>query len=728
MPTKDPLNKWAKDDGKEVYTKKGNLDSLSIEDALDAGQTNISDKIKKLKNDLNKPTKSGKDRFNIAKELAAATKELQKARQESQKIRRSRQATEPLQKELLARLNLINAELEKRKGKQKAALDTALNDTGLESKIKDLLKEVVSNNFDTAILSNKISAINEAQSSLPKFLNLGFKAISQDIKDQDIAQKEAYAKIAAQNAQVRDMFKRTGNTILSGVGKLSMSILDRVSVKGYSVGVGAGAKGYSVGDGIRAIGAGAKGIKRAYTGVKEASHSVVNTYLKAKTFLEERSDAKQSMANNSEKKDSFTSEFKKYAERTSFFNRRLLRASEKIANKKDSTSSLFGSMLSSITSFFGPGGFLKTISSILTPIGGALALLSRVVGASAGVGLAGYLGFKAGEYLNEKFGLSDKLVQFAEFIRDKAIPSVVDTAKNVSNSVKSTYDTAVATTSQGIEKTVDFAKSTNTYKSVASTVGSGGSVVDIASSAAEGISRDSAALGSAAGSAVKSGLVSVGTKLSDVMGKYVTSSKNADVNGLVPSLQTNVSNMAKDYYEQTGKKLNINSGNRSNEEQSRLYKTLPKGMAAPPGSSLHNFGLALDVPTAQANELAKLGLLDKYGLSRPLMNAKVPEPWHLQPKGISLAAAKAGIYSGDAPINQTPVSRPQPVMSNEEAITVETNTIRQAQAMNSGSDNDSYVTTSPKETVSQNTKTSVMDIPLVDPSDGFLNALNLGVL
>ena len=738
MATKDPLGKWDKDDGKEVYTKKGLIDSLSAEAKLDNGQKSIAEKIQKLKKELNTPQKSGAKRVDIVKELSEASKSLAKAKKEAESLKRQGKSTEAVQRDLVSRLNLINKELASRKGKQKNDLSSALDSTGLDSKLKDLLRQVLSKSIDDRHLVASLNSINEDTAKLPLFIRNGFTQITKDNKDAEVSQQEAYNKILAQNAQIRDMFKRTGGSILSGLGKVGLGILDRL-----------GPKGMTIGGGVRNVGKGFKAVGRAYTGTKEAYHSVANTFIKTKTFLEERSAAKSSVSSVSKKSDgnkSQAAEIRKYADKTSVFNKRMLKATEKIANKKDGDSGMLGGMISSIMTFFSPGGFIKTISDLISPIGSVLGMLGRVVGGAAGVGLAGYLGFKAGEWLNEKFGLSDKLVAFAEFMRDKAIPAVVNTAESAHNGVKSAYNATVDYASRGIEtgvnavsKGVDTAKSgyefvknsittavtdSNTYKETSAAINSGGSPSSVLSSVASGVSNDAQALGSS----VKSGVVSLGSKLSDVLGKYVTTSGSADINGLQPSLQTNVSNMAKEYFEATGKKLDIVSGHRSNEKQAQLYRTLPKGQAAPPGRSLHNFGLALDVDKAQANELAKMGLLEKYGLTRPLLNAKIPEAWHLQPKGLSVAAAKAGIFSGEASVNQTPVPSAGAVTSNNEAIastSAEASMVSKATASTGTS---SASASSSKDTYGQNTKTSVNDIPLVDPSDGFLNALNVGVL
>ena len=74
--------------------------------------------------------------------------------------------------------------------------------------------------------------------------------------------------------------------------------------------------------------------------------------------------------------------------------------------------------------------------------------------------------------------------------------------------------------------------------------------------------------------------------------------------------------MARDYNQLTGgKTLQVNSAFRTPQEQANVDSgTNPK---AAPGMSLHNVGRALDIQSAQRNELEQLGLLAKYGF-RPL--------------------------------------------------------------------------------------------------------------
>lgn len=86
------------------------------------------------------------------------------------------------------------------------------------------------------------------------------------------------------------------------------------------------------------------------------------------------------------------------------------------------------------------------------------------------------------------------------------------------------------------------------------------------------------------------------------------------------------------------KSVLVNSANRSFAKQKTLYDAYirdPKRnpMAAKPGKSRHNFGIAIDIESDHANALAKAGLLEKYGFTRPLVNhPRKPEPWHLESK------------------------------------------------------------------------------------------------
>ena len=111
--------------------------------------------------------------------------------------------------------------------------------------------------------------------------------------------------------------------------------------------------------------------------------------------------------------------------------------------------------------------------------------------------------------------------------------------------------------------------------------------------------------------------------------QYVDLVGGATLEGMNPAMKKLFLGMAQEYGEATGKKIQVNSGYRTREQQEKEYRANPR-KAAKPGSSLHEFGLAVDISSATANELDKLGLMRKYGLTRPVGG----EPWHVEPAGI----------------------------------------------------------------------------------------------
>ena len=110
---------------------------------------------------------------------------------------------------------------------------------------------------------------------------------------------------------------------------------------------------------------------------------------------------------------------------------------------------------------------------------------------------------------------------------------------------------------------------------------------------------------------------------------FVTLGKNVKLDGVNPALLKNLKGMVQEYGETTGQKVPITSGARSTAEQEALYKKDPT-TAAKPGRSLHEFGLALDVDSKTLDKMDEMGLMKKYGFTRPVGG----EPWHMEPAGL----------------------------------------------------------------------------------------------
>lgn len=115
-------------------------------------------------------------------------------------------------------------------------------------------------------------------------------------------------------------------------------------------------------------------------------------------------------------------------------------------------------------------------------------------------------------------------------------------------------------------------------------------------------------------------------KISDL---FTLNTKEANVQNLNPDVLHNFKAMAAEYMDLFGEKIQINSGFRSFEEQEKLKKKYGKNAAAP-GASMHNYGFAVDIQSAQANKAIKAGLFDKYGFWRPVKH----ENWHVEASGI----------------------------------------------------------------------------------------------
>lgn len=110
------------------------------------------------------------------------------------------------------------------------------------------------------------------------------------------------------------------------------------------------------------------------------------------------------------------------------------------------------------------------------------------------------------------------------------------------------------------------------------------------------------------------------------------------VNGMNSDFVTRLAKMFSD-----NPKLSLTSGFRTRAEQEKLFREKP-GLAAPPGSSKHEKGLAADIgPPSEYAWISKN--FDKYGLSLPMPGK---EPWHVQPSGGVAGGAMAAADTSTA--------------------------------------------------------------------------------
>ena len=111
--------------------------------------------------------------------------------------------------------------------------------------------------------------------------------------------------------------------------------------------------------------------------------------------------------------------------------------------------------------------------------------------------------------------------------------------------------------------------------------------------------------------------------------KYVNlKDSSIDLAGMDPAVKKRLAAVAYEYYNNTGKKIQINSAFRDPKEQAALFAKYGSPRAARPGKSKHEVGLAVDMNSADANKATSMGLFDKYGFQRPISS----EPWHVEAK------------------------------------------------------------------------------------------------
>ena len=111
---------------------------------------------------------------------------------------------------------------------------------------------------------------------------------------------------------------------------------------------------------------------------------------------------------------------------------------------------------------------------------------------------------------------------------------------------------------------------------------------------------------------------------------FILDNMNIDTDDLDPTVRYNLKAMGWEYFQKHGKKMHLNSAFRSFAEQEKLFKTMGPDKAAVPGKSMHNYGLAADIDSADIATAKRDGLMKKYGFHTPVKG----EGWHIEPTGI----------------------------------------------------------------------------------------------
>jgi hypothetical protein len=204
-----------------------------------------------------------------------------------------------------------------------------------------------------------------------------------------------------------------------------------------------------------------------------------------------------------------------------------------------------------------------------------------------------------------------------------------------------------------------------------------------------------------------------------IKGKGFKLSGGVNYQGVNSGVKKNFEEMAAEYKQKTGKDILITSGYRSSEEQARLYASKPKGMAAKPGRSMHEYGMAIDIDPSNANDLANMGLLSKYGFDRPYLYNR-GETWHIEPVGLNKdAIMKAGYQNTQAATakTSTPSTQSSGVSKKPTATDMATDGV-DTQTLEADKEEDSVAAALDKKTYSSPTVSNPKAVSVdIKPSD-----------
>lgn len=346
---------------------------------------------------------------------------------------------------------------------------------------------------------------------------------------------------------------------------------------------------------------------------------------------------------------------------------KLIRAVEKLSKSRSRKSQSGGMDISSIlaagpvvskaikaiSAVLGAGAGVA-IKSLLPSIAKYAPRLAALAGPALAVVASAYAGWEVGSKLYDNY--STEIID--------AIDSVIGTATDIVDGIKSKYDWLVGILKNPAEKLKSagtklsdwwdsnpisrgYNKITGSASKAATAVSekvgqAKGAVVSGAKTVGSTIASKTSDVGSGVAAAASKVVDKVSTAasgaktyVSDSVGKlFSTNHANVDFDNLDPGAKSSFDSMAKEYRSMGGTKpLSIESARRSTEKQAKLYAANPK-VAAKPGRSLHERGKALDIDRATAGELESMGLLSKYGFARDVKG----EPWHISYRGQSAAA------------------------------------------------------------------------------------------
>jgi hypothetical protein len=180
-------------------------------------------------------------------------------------------------------------------------------------------------------------------------------------------------------------------------------------------------------------------------------------------------------------------------------------------------------------------------------------------------------------------------------------------------------------------------------------------IVSSASSSAGNVSKEMSQAMDSALASFKGKYIQMGNSIGEFAGmKGQHPGATQGLKKLNPEFANAINSATLDYKNETGKQVPLGDSYRSIAAQIQARKNKP-GLAAKPGRSMHNYGLAVDINSAEANKMSSDGTLGKYGLYRPMSY----EPWHVEPiftKGKHTQIANEGMAQLKASGQQVPAA------------------------------------------------------------------------
>jgi len=285
-------------------------------------------------------------------------------------------------------------------------------------------------------------------------------------------------------------------------------------------------------------------------------------------------------------------------------------------------------------------------------LGDKVGAISNKIGEKLGTGL-----FDAKELVGKKFGeFGDKISSMSTAVGDKfsEMGTAVGTKfSDMKDSVMGTFSRV----GEGFKDSKDYLK-----EKLDSFLPSGQDIMGVLKGILGGLM--------AAGTAVTAFVVNTATKAKETLAnagktagdlaskgaaavsgalKLGGNKWKAETKGMNPEVMKALQAAAVDYKKQTGKTLTMTEGVRTKEQQAQLRGN-NKYPTAKPGMSMHQFGYAADVNAEQANEMARLGILKKHGLTQPVAG----DPVHLELAKLANAEKRSEIRRTVAQVDNTP--------------------------------------------------------------------------